>query len=235
MYSYYYSNNLPIYITSETKKITPSTFLDNGNLWEADSINYFYSQISPDKCYNIVDIGAQSGLYSLYAKYLPKSQFFSFEPFRTTFNLLNDNLQLNNILNVNTYNIGLSDSTGNAILNTSLSNNGLNTLATHPIRFNDIKQYEIIVDTLDNIFYNNNISVDFIKIDTEGWEYNILKGGIKTINKYKPQIQIEYNEYNMKQCNIDPNELLNFIKNELNYIIVNKIDEELYIKYNYNI
>jgi FkbM family methyltransferase len=151
-----------------------------------------------------------------------------------TFNLLNDNLKLNNITNVNSFNIGLSNNIGKALLNTSLYNNGLNTLGSNPLRFNDITTVEIVVDTLDNIFYINNISVDFIKIDTEGWEYNILKGGINTIKKYKPYIQLKWIEINMKQCDININEFTNFIKNELDYIVDHIINEELYIKYSYN-
>lgn len=34
-----------------------------------------------------------------------------------------------------------------------------------------------------------------IKIDTEGWEYNILRGATKVILRDKPNIQIEYNQY----------------------------------------
>jgi hypothetical protein len=44
-------------------------------MWEEDSINYFYDNIPLDKPVNILDIGAQTGLYTLYAKYLPKASF----------------------------------------------------------------------------------------------------------------------------------------------------------------
>jgi len=235
MNTYYYNNNnnFPIYISNETKKLTPSTFLDNGTLWENNSIDYFFSKINQNIEYNIIDIGAQSGLYSLFAKYLPKSTFYSFEPYIPTFQLLNDNLKLNNISNVKTFNIGLSNHFGKTTLNTCLSHNGLHTLGNNPLRFNDIKPMEILVDTLDNLFYNKNIPVHFIKIDTEGWEYNIFKGSINTIKKYKPFIQLEWNETNMKQCDINPNEFKNFIENEINYTIDRIIDEELFIKPKY--
>jgi len=165
---------LPIYVTDETIKLTPYTFHKNGELWEQKSLYHFFSKID-NKNYNIVDIGGQSGLYSLYAKYLPNSTFYTFEPFTDTFKLLNDNLMLNKIANVRTYNIGLSNTSGLAILNTSISHNGLHTMGNTPLRFNDIKAIKIETDTLDNCFYHKNIQVDYIKIDTEGWEYNILK------------------------------------------------------------
>lgn len=225
-YKYYYFNNsnYPIFITSKTKKITPYTFLPNGQLWENKSIKQFFSSID-DKPYNIIDIGAQSGLYSLFAKYLPNSTFYSFEPFVDTFNCLNDNLKLNNISNVKSYNIGISDKVGTSILNTSKSHNGLHTMGDSPLRFDDINPISINISTIDEEFYNKNIPVHFIKIDTEGWEYNILKGAEKTIRKYKPIIQLEWNITNMKQCNVTEQEL-STILNNYNYYEKSNADEE---------
>lgn len=229
--TYYYFNdkNYPIHVTNDTLKITPYTFLVSGELYENESIKTFYSFIDNKKNYNILDIGAQSGLYSLYAKYLPLSTFYSFEPFTDTYKLLNDNLVLNNITNVKTFNIGLANKTGNAILNTSISHNGLHTLGENPLRFNDIKKIEIQIDTIDNLFYDKNIDIHFIKIDTEGYEYYILQGGLKTIQKYKPLIQLEWNDQNLKQCNVNPTIFMDFIVNELDYKILTKNGDELII------
>jgi FkbM family methyltransferase len=232
MFQYYYHNdpkNYSFYITDETKRNVTYTFGTDGSIWESKSISIFYSLIDPNKSYNIIDVGAQAGLYSLYAKFLPNSTFYSFEPFKETYNYLVDNLKLNNITNVNTYNIGLSDKKDdNVIFNTCISHNGLNTLGTNVLRFKDVKQELINIDTIDNLFYDKGIKVDFIKIDTEGHEYFILKGAEKTIQNYKPIIQIEYNPINMNQCNITPEMLDNLII-ELNYKKINLTDEELII------
>ncbi len=228
VYMYDYTDNEKILVTSKTVDYGNSSFTKNAVIWEKDSLNYFYNLIDKNKKVNIVDIGANVGLYSLYAKYLPNSQFYSFEPFKFTYDLLNDNINLNNITNVQTYNIGLSDKKGKTILNVCLSHDGLNTMGENPLRFNDINPIEVEIDTLDNIFYDNDIKVDFIKIDTEGYEYYILKGGEKTIKKYKPIIQLEFNHTNMKQCNINPRQLYDYI-NELGYKIHNLISEELII------
>lgn len=228
-YHYFRDTNYPIRISDKTCTLTPYTFLNDNTMWEEDSIKHFFDMIPKDKAVNIIDIGAQSGLYSLYAKYLPVATFFSFEPFKTTFDLLNENIQLNNILNVDTYNIGISNKKETTILNTSISHNGLHTLGNNPLRFNDICQVSINVDTIDNLFYDKNISVDFIKIDTEGWEYNILKGGENTIKQYKPIIQLEWNEINMKQCSVDSIEFNNYLTTTLGYKKLQTINEELFI------
>ena len=88
---------------------------------------------------------------------------------------------------------------------------------------------KINVDTIDNLFYENDILVDFIKIDTEGWEYFILQGGEKTIQKYKPFIQIEWCEMNMKQCNVDMHEFRRYIDDKMGYVTKNLISEELFL------
>ena len=223
-YYYFNSTNYPIVVTKNTVDITPYTFQKNGQMWENKSLYQFYSCID-SKPYNIIDIGAQSGLYSLFAKYLPNSTFYSFEPFIDTFNCLNDNLKLNKITNVKTYNIGISDNIGTSILNTSIEHNGFHTMGNNPLRFSDIKPITIKISTLDECFYNKDIPVHFIKIDTEGWEYNILKGGEKTIEKNKPIIQLEWNITNMKQCNVSEIDLINLL-NKYDYYEKSMADEE---------
>jgi FkbM family methyltransferase len=176
----------------------------------------------------VIDVGANVGLYSLYAKFLQNTNFYSFEPFKKTFDVLNKNIELNNITNVKTFNIGLSDKKETKELKISFDNNGLNTLGDNPLRFNTDDVILIEVDTIDNLFYHKNIEVNYIKIDTEGFEYYILTGAKKTIEKYKPIIQIEYNITNMKQCNIEPEQIEKII-NDLNYKIAFHTNEELII------
>lgn len=227
IHTFFYFNNrsYPIDVTYNTLIKTPYTFSIKNGLWEQKSLEQFFSCIKYDTEYNIVDIGAQSGLYSLFAKYLPKSTFFSFEPFTDSFNCLKENLELNNINNVHTYQIGISDKKGSQTLNLSKSHTGLHTMGNNPLRFNDIEQIVVQTDTLDNLFYEKDIPVHFIKIDTEGWEYFILKGAEKTIKKYKPIIQLEWHLTNMKQCNVNEIELLNLLE-DFGYYEKSMVDEE---------
>jgi len=208
---YYFNQHFPIKVTDDTVKLTPYTFQPNNNIWEVESIFQFFSHINPHRECNIADVGAQSGSYSLFAKYLPNAHFFSFEPFEQSYNLLNENLKLNDIHNVNTHNIALSDVCGTSTLNTSISHNGFHTLGENPLRFTDIKPVQIQTDTLDSYFYDVDKKLHFLKIDTEGWEYNILKGGRKTIEEYKPIIQLEWVKENMKQCSIDERDLMDIL------------------------
>ena len=203
----YFNGNFPIQVTNDTVKYTPYTFQPNGIIYEMGSIFQFFSQINPYKDCVVVDVGAQSGSYTLFAKYLPEAKFHSFEPFKHSFDLLNDNIKLNNIENVTTYNIALSNVSGMTTLNTSESHNGLHTIGANPLRFDDVVPVEIEVNTLDSYFYDVDRRLDYIKVDTEGWELNVLKGGINTLKKYKPVIQLEWVQTNMKQCSVDENDI----------------------------
>jgi hypothetical protein len=51
----------------------------------------------------------------------------------------------------------------------------------------DAKEMNVRVITIDDFVKENNFPrVDFIKIDTEGYEAQILKGAKETIKKFKP-------------------------------------------------
>jgi hypothetical protein len=55
-----------------------------------------------------------------------------------------------------------------------------------------LQKNKIEVNKLDNFYFQKKI--DFIKIDTEGHDLQVLKGGKKTIKKYKLILLIEYNK-----------------------------------------
>ena len=222
-----YPNGKQITVTQETVKLTPHTFNPKQGIWEKDAIKLFFSYIQNDAHKVIIDVGAQTGLYSLYAKFLPNCQFHAFEPFKPSFDQLNLNLNLNNIKNVKTYNLALSDQKGCNTLNTCPTHNGFHTFGT-PLRFNQSIPVQCETETIDNLFFDKQVQVDFIKIDTEGNEYRILKGAMKTIQKYKPIIQLEYHKVNMLQCGVSESDMLALF-NELNYKIVSTLKEEMII------
>jgi FkbM family methyltransferase len=56
----------------------------------------------------------------------------------------------------------------------------------------DIPSFDMEVTTLDSYVQNNNISkIDFIKLDVDGYELRVLRGGRKTIERDLPPIYIE--------------------------------------------
>ena len=60
--------------------------------------------------------------------------------------------------------------------------------------------HTIECETIDNMFEKLKLqSLDIIKIDTEGAELSIIKGGEKTIREFKPNILLEFDDKNTAQ------------------------------------
>jgi len=225
-----YMNQYQIEVSNDTLIKTPITFNPDGTYFEPESVEYFYNLVK-SKCdtnlCNIVDIGAQSGLYTLYAKYMQNCRFYSFEPNFFTFELLKENCKLNNITNVSLRNMGLGNKKETRSLKVPIraDESGLSCLGDTPIRFSDYNMIEVHVTTLDTEFYERNIPVHFIKCDTEGWEAFILEGGEKTITTYKPEIFLEVCDANLKQCSQTRENLFSILE-RYGYKYVNTLNNE---------
>ena len=226
-----YINNDNISISLESLKLNPYTWSIN-SVWEINVIELFNKELSASHNPIVIDIGAQSGSFTLLAKYHPTSQWYAFECDNTNFRLLKDNLSINNIHNCSAHLLGISDKKSNEILRRDPNHFGFHTLGTNVQRFKEDRASNIIVSTidLDSFVNENNIPyISFIKIDTEGCELNILKGAKNTILNFKPKILLEFNDVNLQQFNYSKDQLCDFIVNELRYNIVGLYGENLYI------
>ena len=93
-----------------------------------------------------------------------------------------------------------------------------------------IRDRENISGTIDKVkckridtFCNENKidSIDFVKIDVEGYEWEVLQGAKQTISMFKPKIIIEYSPDLYSKINPERSlEIYLYLKN-LGYIIVN--------------
>lgn len=212
MHTFIYPNKGQVFVTEETVEKTPYTFHKSDGIWEPTSIQYFYSLVETkhgNSNATIVDVGAQSGLYSLYAKFLPSCRFYAFEPFQDTFSLLVNNIQLNQITNVRAYNYAVGSKHEIKTLHVP-EHLGLNTFGSSPKRFDSWKDVDVNVVRIDDIFVNET-SLDYIKCDTEGWEYHVLKGAEESIRKWKPELFIEVNKHNLEQCSLSESELFDYL------------------------
>ena len=67
--------------------------------------------------------------------------------------------------------------------------------------------------TIDELFVELGLqSLDLIKIDTEGSELNILKGGAKTIKEFKPSILLEFDNKNTTQFGYMRDDIVDLLK-----------------------
>lgn len=189
--------------------------MDHGN---ASTVEAFHTiELLKSTTPIIFDIGANIGTYATWvAKKYPFGKIYCFEPQRLVFQMLCGNLALNNFDNVYAYNYGLSDS--NNIIEISEPNyNILNNFGSFSLVDNSITRtdntYQVQLYTLDNFISMYKIpNVDFLKIDCEGMDYNVLVGATNTIKKFKPKILIEYKT----DWSDDKDKIITFL-NQFNY------------------
>jgi FkbM family methyltransferase len=156
----------------------------------------------------IYDIGANVGLYSVYAAAIRNCKVMSFEPSFLNLELLFRNVQTNNLQDKITI-IPLSLSNENQIENLYMqegdniwggahNSSGSNKSqdGTVMLNFKVSSQLALSLDTLVDIFQLPNPS--HVKIDVDGLESKVLQGGMKTFGKSK-SILIEIDEKNRDQ------------------------------------
>jgi len=144
---------------------------------------------------NVIDVGANIGLYSiLAAKLVGKSgRVWAFEPSSETYEHLLENLSLNGVDSVIPNKLALLDIDDIKLLLERNAGCGdaeryLSIYPNHPSLHNkslaDHGDSELVkVTSLDSYMDENlkNVKVDFIKIDVEGCEYSVLKGAKKLL------------------------------------------------------
>ena len=146
-----------------------------------------------------LDIGANVGMYTKLLLEKTNSNIVSFEPLPEAFNELKK-IEFEFSKRLKVFNLAIGENSNNLNLfygnqkseKASLIQN-LEKLSF--IKDNNINKISVEVRNLDS-FYNffKDKKIDFIKIDTEGFEYEVLKGAQKILNAHKPKfIQMEFN------------------------------------------
>lgn len=181
------------------------------------------------------DIGANIGFHSLnVAKHDKSITIHSFEPIPEIFFNLNNNILLNEVKNINTYNFGISNENNNVSFYFNPNLSGATSLKKL-LDSSKVKLVQSKVVTLDQFMIDNRIQqLDFIKCDVEGAEILVIQGGIDTIRKQKPIIFLEMLRKWSHKFNYHPNDIIKiltdlnyccFTINEENLSIFNAMDE----------
>jgi hypothetical protein len=106
---------------------------------------------------------------------------------------------------VQVHKLGMSDSEGTATMSLNIKNSG----AAHIISNGG----DIIITTIDNFCKSKKVEkIDFIKIDVEGYELFVLRGGENIIRKSKPVLLIEINPPTLKRIGLKPRDVIDRLK-----------------------
>lgn len=157
-----------------------------------------YIKASIKKGDTVFDIGAHKAgyLYFIKKQVGPTGKVFAFEPQSNLFNYLTKLKALFNWGNVTLEHLALSNTSGQAQLYLPTEEDGKAsspgaTIAVDKGDTNFTSLEKVTTSTLDTYCGVHNCKPNFLKIDVEGNELNIFKGGVETLTKYKPKIIVE--------------------------------------------
>lgn len=193
------------------KKITHINILFDIGAHKGESVNFFINNFTVDYVYSFEpSLNNYNELKKNIFKYIKKFKTINFKIYNYGFGEKKTDLILNQT-------VESSSSTFNKInINSKYYNKKIFYLKSNKGSF--FAETLSKLDTLDNFFMENKISsVDLIKIDTEGYEYFILKGFVQNFHKVK-FIIFEHHYDNMLIKNytfLNINDLLkknNFVK-----------------------
>ena len=234
--------NLTFHMHVYTKYDTISSVLVKKKTWESKetenvlkALNYYSNKKNiKNKDIYTIDIGANIGWYSiLLGKYGYK--VISFEPNENNLYILNKNVCLNKEINIAIINKGLSTEEKKCYLYKQNGNIG-NSMVIWDSKdmfpnYSPTTAKEITLTRLSNyIPFLSNKNLAFIKIDVEGLEEKVFKGGIELITKYHvPFILIEFTKDALKFHGTDPEQFLQlFADNGYRFRVSNFLEEKYY-------
>jgi len=155
----------------------------------------------------VFDVGAHYGVYALFfaQKVGPTGKVYAFEPVPENFVCLKEHIALNNVTNIISVPLALSDRKGVTKISVA---RGLSSQFCFLA-----KQFvEVPMTTLDAFIAEQGIKqVDTLKLDVEGAELYVIRGAHETIQQHKPIMMVEINFTTLKAANTSPDELFNTI------------------------
>lgn len=158
------------------------------------------------------DIGSNIGIYSIYAAAtLEDIEVISFEPSTSNLRILSRNISINNLNNkIKIFHLPLGEDKNKFVkfserkFNEGESHNSIDeNIDFEGKKLNPSNSYNLLSTCIDQIIEEKILDIpDYIKIDVDGIEHLILKGGLKLLKNPKVlEIQIEINENYIKQLN----------------------------------
>ncbi|MBP6545095.1 MAG: FkbM family methyltransferase [Phenylobacterium sp.] len=167
----------------------------------------------------VIDVGAHAGQFSkLFAKMAPRGRVYAFEPSAYARSILTRSLAFNRLNHVKVVPVGLSDAPGELILHTPIkARGGLGFGIAHfgddGEDSRDTLDQIVPLTTLDAFAQQEGLSrLDFLKADVEGWEVNVLKGGLATLAKHRPALFLEISDASLARAGAKPTDIWDILR-----------------------
>ena len=143
----------------------------------------------------VLDVGANIGLTTLLHSRLA-TKVHAFEPSPSTFELLQENVARAGLRNTTLHNVGLGEQPGSFDLTFAPQNRSGAFVSNQTQASTGHTIERIQIDTLDRRVEVEKIGkIDMIKIDVEGFELHVLRGGRQTVTRDRPAVVLEMNHW----------------------------------------
>jgi FkbM family methyltransferase len=162
------------------------------NGYEPEAFRYLRTVIRPGD--TVLEVGTNIGIFTvLLARWVaPRGRVYGFEPAPASREALRDHLALNGVaehVTIVPAALGseqrLADFYADGV-------SGQNTLSPRHTRIPGAARISVAVDTLDSFCQSNHLSPRVIKIDVEGFEHQVLAGGMGTLRAARPLVVAEF-------------------------------------------
>jgi len=177
--------------------------------YEKGTIQLWKKYLKPG--FTFLDIGANIGLMSVIAsKYAgEKGIVYAVEANPGTVPILQTNIGLNGCKNVEVIPVALSDVQGTALLfeNWEVNRGGASLISQSDAQ----KGVEVRMERLDDLFHTDT-PLHLVKIDVEGFEPQVLRGGMEWFRKQQPVFIIEISEKREKESGPSPMEIMELVQ-----------------------
>lgn len=157
--------------------------------WFEDEIRFLRAYLH--RGMNVLDIGANFGVYALTMAQVvgPNGHVWAFEPASTTAAYLRASVAVNNMTNIDVIEMGVSDGERTATLYLN-ADAELNTLHAGGTRGGAAETVRLVsLDSYAKAF--EYASIDFVKLDAEGEEANVIRGARRFFARHSPLVMFE--------------------------------------------
>lgn len=190
--------------------LNPSDYPQQDLFWlgEADRWDLYHARrlIQPGAV--VLDVGANFGYYSmmLAVALRGEGEIHAFEPAEETFAKLARHVAINRIACIHAHRMALSDAPGSAAMHHRDGNSGAAYLEPGE---------EVPVSTLDQFAAEHALGrVDFIKLDVEGFEERVLRGGSGVISRFRPTMLVEVQPFTLERAGSSVHRLLDLLTSQ---------------------
>ncbi|HMS98871.1 MAG TPA: FkbM family methyltransferase [Saprospiraceae bacterium] len=179
------------------------TFFQHSNAWRYEEL-FLERYLKPQDI--IVDIGANIGNVGIRAASLFDTvKVYMIEAHPVVFNFMEQNIKLNRLTNIVTFNVALGNKDNEFIKFSNHLSDDLNSIILGKEEGISVKLCK-----LDSILMEEKI--DFIKVDVEGFEFEVFKGSERLL-KRTSCIMFESWDDHYKKYDTDSAEVICYLKN----------------------